>query len=171
LLSLDETARAARFRFERDRVRWTRARSVLRLVLRRYTAAEQFTYGKFGKPALPGIEFNLSHAEEFAVVAVTARTPVGVDIERIRPEVEIAKLLARLGERDLPESREELFQRWTRREAMSKAVGGELFVPPPQGIGVATVCAPAGYVASVALVGFEPECRFQDFETLDNLSV
>lgn len=137
-------------------------RASLRGIIARYTDAAEFTFGPHGKPALAGVEFNLSHAGEFALVAVTAATPVGVDIELIRPKVDIAKLLARIGEQDLPETREELFARWTRREALSKAVGGALMMPPPEGVYAVPITAPAGYVASVALVGALPEPVYRE---------
>ncbi len=160
VLAPDEVARAERFKFEADRVRWSRARSWLRTVLARYTDATEFTYGPHGKPALRGVEFNLSHAGEFAMIAVSAGPAVGVDIERIRAKVDIARLLERLGERDLPEATGALYGRWTRREALSKAMGGGLFDAPVAGIEVVAVQAPAGYAASVALIGSVPSVRY-----------
>lgn len=143
----------------------------MRKILRLHTTATEFHYGEHGKPGLDGVEFNLSHSGEFALIAVSLAAAVGVDIERVRDRVDIARLLARIGEKDLPEGRTALFARWTQREAMSKAVGGPLFIPPGAEIGVTHVAAPEGYAASVALVGFEPECRFQNFEALENLGV
>ena len=110
-LSEDEVARANRFRFEEDRIRWIRARSSLRLILSRYAGSDPaelvFCYGKHGKPALvgaTGVEFNLSHSGDWAMVAVARSVPVGVDIERMRANVDIAALLRRLGETDLPQA-------------------------------------------------------------------
>jgi 4'-phosphopantetheinyl transferase len=162
ILSAEEAARAARFRFEDDRVRWTRARSAMRMVLAEYVDrrpdALEFNYSANGKPSLPDdeIEFNLSHAGDFAMVAVTKSVPVGVDIERIREGLDIANLLRRLSETDLPETIPELYARWTLREAKTKAVGGQLMMPTSDGIAAIPVSAPEGYVASVALVGFQP---------------
>lgn len=102
----------------------------------------------------PGIEFNLSHAGDFAMIAVTETVPVGIDIERIRPEIEIAKLLDRLGETDLPQTIPELYARWTRREARTKAVGGQLFAAPTEDIHAVDLAAPEGYCAAVAARGF-----------------
>ncbi len=167
-LSEDEAARANRFRFERDRVRWSRARSALRLVLSRYAGEDPdalfFAYGKQGKPSLgaaTGIEFNLSHSGDWAMIAVTREIPVGVDIERIRPEVEIGLLLQRLEETDLPETVPELYHAWTRREAKTKAIGGALFDKPRGDVHVADAAAPEGYAASVALVGRTPLVRYR----------
>ncbi len=56
LLSEDERARAARFHFERDRVRYIAGRAQLRMLLAEYVDAEPeelaFRYGENGKPAL-----------------------------------------------------------------------------------------------------------------------
>jgi 4'-phosphopantetheinyl transferase len=167
-LSEDEVARANRFRFEVDRIRWSRARSALRLVLSRYAGEDPdalfFAYGKQGKPSLgpvTGIEFNLSHSGDWAMIAVTREIPVGVDIERIRPEVDIGQLLQRLEETDLPETVPELYHAWTRREAKTKAIGGALFDKPRGNVYVVNVAAPEGYAASVALVGCTPVIRYR----------
>jgi 4'-phosphopantetheinyl transferase len=161
-ISEDELARANRFKFEADRVRWIRARSTLRMILSRYAGEDPgnlvFAYGKHGKPSIPFsvIQFNLSHAGDWAIIAVSRSIAVGVDIERMRPNVEMATLLRRLGETDLPATEPELYQAWTRREAKSKAAGGALFDPPPANIYAIDITAPDGYAASVALVDREP---------------
>jgi 4'-phosphopantetheinyl transferase len=166
-LSEDEIVRASRFRFEEDRIRWTRARSALRLILSRYAGDDPsrlgFIYGAHGKPALlpfSDVEFNLSHAGDWAMIAVAREIPVGVDIERIRPNIDMVQILRRLGEIDLPNEIQQLYQVWTRREAKSKAVGGALFDKPPGNICVVDLTAPAGYAGSVALVGHEPDVRY-----------
>jgi len=162
-LSADELARANRFRFEEDRIRWIRARSSLRVILASYEggdpAALVFRYAKHGKPALlsaSSIEFNLSHAGDWAMVAVAQAVPVGVDIERLRANVDMAALLRRLGETDLPQTEQELYQVWTRREARTKAEGGPLFTRPADDTCAIDVAAPPGYSASVALAGYQP---------------
>jgi 4'-phosphopantetheinyl transferase len=167
-LSEDEALRANRFRFEEDRVRWTRARSSLRLILSGYVGEVAgklcFEYGKHGKPSLlgrPEIQFNLSHSGDWAMIAVTRSTPVGVDVERTRSNVDMAALLRRLGESGLPESIPDLYQRWTRREAKSKAAGGPLFDTPPSDIYAVDVEAPAGYSGSVATAGTPPQVCYQ----------
>jgi len=166
-LSEDEIARANRLKFEEDRIRWTRARSALRVILSRYAGDDParlaFIYGEHGKPALlpfSDVEFNLSHAGDWAMIAVVRSIPVGVDIERIRPNVDMVPLLRRLGETDLTGTAQELYQVWTRREAKSKAAGGSLFDKPSGNTCAVDVKAPAGYTASVALVGYEPDVRY-----------
>jgi 4'-phosphopantetheinyl transferase len=165
-LSEDEQSRAARFHFDQDRVHWIRAHSALRLILAKTLGRApldlHFSVGTHGKPAVVdggGLEFNLSHAGSWAAVAVAHNVPVGVDIERIRENVDMAALLRRLGEKIIPETREELYRAWTRREATSKAAGGALFDRWEHDFGVRELEAPDGYCGSVALIGYEPYIR------------
>jgi 4'-phosphopantetheinyl transferase len=168
-LSEDEKIRAARFHFEEDRMRWIRAHSALRLILAKTLGAAplelQFSVGSHGKPALMdggGVEFNLSHAGSWAAVAVARNVPVGVDVERIRDNVDMAALLRRLGEKSIPETTRELYRAWTRREATSKAAGGALFDRWEHDFGVRELKTPDGYCGSVALIGHEPYVRQHD---------
>jgi 4'-phosphopantetheinyl transferase len=168
ILSEDEAARAARFRFESDRVRWVRARSALRTILAEYAGDSpdslSFNYGEHGKPALlliTDLHFNLSHSGDYAMIAVARSAPVGVDIERLRPNIDMAALLRRLGETDLPATVSELYRAWTRREAKTKATGAPLFEKPSLEVRAIDVAAPEGYAASVALVGSEPAVQYR----------
>ena len=122
--------------------------------------ALRFATGAHGKPFLPDhaeIEFNLSHAGDWGLIAISRGLPVGVDIERLRPNIDMAAMLRRLGEAEIPARAEDQLQAWTRREARSKAAGGALFDPPAENICALRLQAPESYAASVALVGFEPE--------------
>jgi 4'-phosphopantetheinyl transferase len=168
VLSPDEKLRAARFRFESDRARWIRARTALRTILADYAclppAQIQFVLGPHGKPGLAtggDIEFSLSHAGGWAMVAVTRGVPVGIDIERIRDNVDMAALLRRLGVTDLPEGRSNLFRAWNRREAMTKAVGGALLDSPAGNFGICDLEAPEGYSAALALPEHTPGIRYR----------
>ncbi len=173
VLSAEEAARAARFLFEKDRKQWAQARSALRRTLAGYVGAApealEFVYGENGKPALAGqagVEFNISHAGGWAMIAVTrgvpvgSPVPVGVDIEAIREHVDIAKLLRRLGETELSGGTVDLFHVWTRREARTKAMGGQLMMATEGDVRVVDVRAPEGFAGSVALVGADPEPRY-----------
>ena len=91
-----------------------------------------------GKPQLSGysIQFNLTHSGNWAALAITPRSEVGIDVEMIRPV-----------ERSLPQhyfsSREQailatlknedwlhgFFRCWTSKEALLKAVGAGLSLP------------------------------------------
>jgi 4'-phosphopantetheinyl transferase len=143
-LTADEYNRANRFHFAADRARFVTARGVLRLLLGQYLelAAQEirFDYTAFGKPVLPGgnLVFNLSHADDLALLAFTLNRGVGVDVERVRPEVlneaiaqeffsaaEVAALQA-LPPADQPAA---FFAGWTRKEAYIKARGQGLSIP------------------------------------------
>jgi 4'-phosphopantetheinyl transferase len=168
VLSPDEKLRAARFRFESDRSRWICARTALRTILADYAclppAEIRFSLGPHGKPGLAtagDIEFSLSHAGSWAMVAVTRGVPVGIDIERIRDNVDMAALLRRLGVTDLPEDRSGLFHAWNRREAMTKAVGGALLDSPAGDFGICDLDAPEGYSAALALPEHTPRICYR----------
>ncbi len=162
VLSPAERERAARFLRDDDRAHWSRARTALRAVLASYAGCDPldlaFAIGPHGKPSLhAGLQFNLSHAGEWALIAVCPDIPVGIDIERCRGDIDIARLLTRLGEIDLPESRAALYQRWTVREASSKARGAPLFEPIDPRIRSVPLAAPAGYAAALAMPDFTPQ--------------
>ena len=142
MLSPDECARADRFHFDRDRNHFIVARSSLRTILGAYLKKNppelSFSYSNYGKPSLFGepasneLRFNLSHANELALIAVTRNRAIGVDIEFIRPEFaseEIAERFFSRAEvsalRALPADKqnEAFFNCWTRKEAYIKARG------------------------------------------------
>ena len=137
-LSPDERARAARFRLGRDRRRFVQTRTALRLLLGRCLdlppAAIRFARGPHGKPALAGstLRFNVSHAAEWAVCALSCDRAVGVDVEAVGPNALDLESVHRLL---LPSERDELaaadpadriaplLSLWTRKEAVAKALG------------------------------------------------
>jgi 4'-phosphopantetheinyl transferase len=143
-LSAAELERAGRFRLDRDRVRWTRSRAILRELLAGYLDLEpavlELSAGPNGKPRIAGerIEFNISHSGRAAVLAFALDNPVGVDVElggRVRDPLRTAGLVLGAAElerlRSLPgKSREREFLRsWVRYEAALKCFGGRLGDP------------------------------------------
>jgi 4'-phosphopantetheinyl transferase len=144
ILAADEQGRATRFRFERDRRRFTVARAALRTLLGHYVSQPApgiaFIYGQNGKPALacPGPHFNITHSEELAVIALSAEVPLGVDVEKLDRVVDQTLLrpgFASLTERVafaamVPAFRQQaLLHWWTRKEALLKALGSGLSLP------------------------------------------
>jgi 4'-phosphopantetheinyl transferase len=125
-----EHDRAARFRDRAAGARWLAARHLLRTLvaerLGRAPDALEFEEGPHGKPSLPGIEFNLSHAGGIAVVAIADR-PVGVDVEVPRRIARPAGVARRLGLEwgtlPGPDRAATLLRAWTRTEALLKATG------------------------------------------------
>jgi 4'-phosphopantetheinyl transferase len=147
-LSPAELDRAGRYRFEDDRRRFVVARAALRNLLAGYLAIDpaslRLVSGLRGKPQFdPGasrwLRFNASRSEDLAVFAVTTDREIGVDVERVRTDVDLEPLVGRvlsLAERaalDLlePGDRRRAFYRsWTRKEAYLKGLGIGLAVEP-----------------------------------------
>jgi 4'-phosphopantetheinyl transferase len=145
-LSDEEQARAARFRFDRDRRRFVVARGIVRSILGSMLSVApervRFRYGDRGKPYLADefaaerLGFNVAHSEDHGMFAVASSGDVGVDIEAIRTVTEgIAERFFSPREaaaiRALPASLREtaFFQCWTRKEAYVKALGDGLSHP------------------------------------------
>jgi 4'-phosphopantetheinyl transferase len=139
-LSEDEKARAQRFHFERDQVRFVigrgRLRELLGQVLHVVPRTIEFEVSDKGKPFLAGplrdrVYFNVSHSGDLALIALGGTPLLGVDIETMRDieEEEIAKRFFCAGEcaklRALQghARREAFFRCWARKEAFMKAVG------------------------------------------------
>ncbi|HEY4387450.1 MAG TPA: 4'-phosphopantetheinyl transferase superfamily protein [Ktedonobacteraceae bacterium] len=142
LLDATEKERARRFRFERDRRRYIVAHGTLRMLLGAYlqmdASALRFVTNAYGKPALAQaqhvqhLSFNLSHSHELALLAVTWRRELGVDVEYKRNDIEYDELARHSFSpyeqeqlRTLPASMKEdgFFACWTRKEAYIKARG------------------------------------------------
>jgi len=146
VLSEEERRRARRFYREEHRTRYVVAHGALRCILAIYVGERpetlEFITGEHGKPALtasdgadpPGIQFNLSHSEDLALVAVARGRSVGVDLEKWSEETEHLELAERFFspvERDalraLAHARELVvpgfFAAWSRKEAYLKASG------------------------------------------------
>ncbi len=148
LLSADEAKRAARFHFARDRRGFIAGRAALRRILAHYLetdpAALRFSYGPAGKPKLCGpqvgkeLNFNLSHSVGWGLLAVTRGREIGVDLELIRADDDLAAVARRFfapaETADLagfaPPLHEQAFCAcWTRKEALLKAFGAGLSLP------------------------------------------
>jgi 4'-phosphopantetheinyl transferase len=150
ILSPDERERADRFHFEVDRWRAVIGRGCLRLLLSQILDLPanklQFEYDEFGKPSLIPkqglpLQFNVSHSGDLILIAIAIGRAVGVDVERIRTDLDpdnIAahffsanecKILASLAG---PVRYKAFFACWTRKEAYLKARGIGLSLPLDQ---------------------------------------
>lgn len=142
-------------------------------------AEVELVQGEHGKPRLArgGLEFNLSHSGEIALVAVSAEHPVGVDIEEVRPDRDPVALAERaLAAEDVeavreaaPIDRSAVFhQRWARHEARLKCLGVGIFrasLLETDDLAVQDLEVAPGYAAAVAVAAAEvPPLRRRTFD-------
>jgi len=139
----EESARQARFLFDRHRHQFLVARALVRSTLSRYAAVDRrdwrFTNNQWGRPdidpahGLGDLHFNLSHTDGLIAVAVARSGPeLGVDVEdtwRRSHTDQIAEHFFAPAEvtalRNLPAERQHarFFELWTLKEAYIKARG------------------------------------------------
>ncbi|HVP18117.1 MAG TPA: 4'-phosphopantetheinyl transferase superfamily protein [Spirochaetia bacterium] len=144
ILSPEEKRRAEGFFFKKDRDSFCICRGYLRRLIGRYDGEApegiRFTAGQYGKPSLDPdphgrrMEFNVSHTQGVALIAIARDRRVGVDVERIRP-VEIDDISRGFFS---PREHESIlglpagmrtaafYACWTRKEAAIKALGGSI---------------------------------------------
>lgn len=134
-----ERSRADRFRRQQDAARYIAGRGLLRFMIGKYLDLNprhlRFEYGQQGKPYLEngnGLQFNLSHAGDLAMLAFSLDRAVGVDVESREREIrgdEIAfRFFSTAEQAELraleAEDRAAAFLRgWTRKEAFIKVRG------------------------------------------------
>jgi 4'-phosphopantetheinyl transferase len=151
-LSADELERAQSYHFLKDRRHFIGARGVLRSILGRYLKLEpqqlRFCYSSHGKPALesgagrPGdLSFNVAHSGQLALFALTLNRRIGVDLERLRADLDYQQIAEQLFS---PQERRALhaiaadlkpkafINCWARKEAYLKATGEGLSTPLAQ---------------------------------------
>jgi 4'-phosphopantetheinyl transferase len=151
ILSGQERQKADRFYFPADRERYIVGRALVRTLLGRllgrWPAALTFRYSEFGKPRLPddadgrSLHFNVAHSEDLIVVGLAAQRQVGIDVERVREDLEIDKIALRFfslreqaewGTVPTDQKQAAFFRCWTRKEAYIKARGEGLSTPLDQ---------------------------------------
>ena len=187
-LSPSECDRASRFVFARDAQRYRAAHVVLRRLLHQHgglPACAEFAISAHGKPRLAraaGCDFNLSHSGSNALIGISTKGQVGVDIELLRPIDDVwplAEQTLSVGECDAlhcaPHAAQSraFLRGWTRKEACLKAAGSGLSIAPdsfdagleahrrhvlldtdsgPINLRVQTVEVGAGLLAAVAVI-------------------
>lgn len=177
MLDGHERRRADALVLSRRRMRYVATHAAARVLIGRYLdlppGSVSFTRGPHGKPEVTGLRVNLSHSGDLAVLAVTSRRPVGVDVQRLLPQLDAPRMAARyfpaaearyVATTD-PVAR--FAELWARKEACVKAAGGRLVpglaLPVHSGQGVVSqngrsyhwrdLPAPTGFRAAVALEG------------------
>ncbi len=143
-LSRDEQTKSDHMRSKKVRDRFVASRALLRMILSMYLKekphALHFQVNDHGKPSLihqeyTGITFNMSHSHGMALYAVGLKRALGVDIEKIRVNLDMEGISKRYFSpreyedlRALPEDQKKygFFNCWTRKEAFIKAKGTSL---------------------------------------------
>ncbi len=146
-LSSDESDRANRFVTDRLATHYRLAHAFVRDALAAHTGlrAEAIRYetNAWGKPDLPAREcrFNLSHSDHLALLGISADTPLGVDIEKLKifeadelrslartimtpaEQASLNQLLDTSGTQAARVGSTAFLTAWTRKEACVKALG------------------------------------------------
>lgn len=139
-LSESERQHLAALRLAADRERFRLGRGSLRLLLGTWLElppqAVPLATGRHGKPHCPdGPPFNVSHSGDLILLALHPQRSVGVDVERLRPDLDwpaLARRLLSAAEQAAlaacpPHDRPEAFlAAWCRLEARLKARGDGL---------------------------------------------
>ena len=140
LLSGEEISRAMHFKLEQDKNRYTAGRGMFSVLLGKVSGvsprALNITADLLAKPILPDqprpVDFNLSHADDCALVAISSTYEVGVDLENPARDVDCDALALQFFsareqaelQRILQAERGTAFLTgWTRKEAVAKALG------------------------------------------------
>jgi len=142
VISQDERERANRLARDEDRALWIHTRAFLRLLLAGQFSVDPqlmvFGEGPHGKPELSEpasserLDFSVSHSGAVAVITVARDRRVGIDVERIQPDLSwepIAKNLFSASDltfiegRPRAERRLTFFVCWVRKESYLKGLG------------------------------------------------
>jgi 4'-phosphopantetheinyl transferase len=145
LLDVAERERAARFLFAEHRHDFVVFHGLLRTILARYLGADpaalRFAVSATGKPALPGLSFNLSHSADRGLLAVTAVEPVGADLELEREDLDVLDIAGHYfhgaeleavraaASQGAAAARRAFFRHWAAKEAVLKGAGHGLGFP------------------------------------------
>lgn len=131
-----ELKRVKRFFKEIDKDRFIIYRSILKLILAAYTKLNikniYLDYDFNKKPYLashPWLHFNISHSEDYAVIAVS-RKKVGLDIEYMSKDFNFTSMLPDVYNdnetqiiQNASDKKNTFYTLWTRKEAFVKALG------------------------------------------------
>jgi len=185
-LSSSEMARANAFRYEHLRSRFVWCRAALREILGRrldcLPARVALRTTAMGRPfvAAAAFDFNVSHCEDLALIAVLPATRcVGVDVEQLVPLPDLMGLagtvLTPREIAELPETGDAQLQAfyrfWTCKEAYLKAIGIGLSceprrielsiadpthptlecAPDPRSFALTSFCPMPGFIAALAI--------------------
>ena len=131
-----EKKQAEQLRIERVRNRFIASRGYLRHLLSQYlnmpAAKIVILKESFGKPFVENypLYFNIAHSHELAVFAFSLKSPIGIDIEKHRSNIEIMDIAKRVMTdhelsflKNATDKETLFFDIWARKEAIIKATG------------------------------------------------
>lgn len=132
-LSVDELNKASKYLKEEDSANFAVRKHFLRLMLSRLLPVrpESIEYHRTEnkKPAVTGLEFNVSHSKDCVIIAVSSKT-IGIDVEYIHPDFEFEDVMSYcFNQQELAFVTDgknpvlNFFTLWTRKEALLKATG------------------------------------------------
>ena len=143
VLSADESERMNRMRAGVARDEFVVARGLLRMLagdaLGREARSLVFGKGRYGKPEIEGVRFNVSHSHGLILIALCRSAEVGIDLEWVDETIEAldiarqsfsAEEIKRIAGTEVGSERARVFYEcWTRKEAIAKAHGAGLLLP------------------------------------------
>ena len=171
LMSEEKKSRVDRFRFEDDKKRTVVGEMLARQAISEWCGVPEesivFEIAGHGKPYAKdlNVEFNISHSADMVVCVVDA-TPVGVDIEKIRPvDLNTSKRIFSKDEiryifECIPDADDynrylndavlqRFFELWTKKEAYGKLLGLGVFAES-NAVGDLTTSIENGHCISIA---------------------
>lgn len=151
LASAQRRERADRYLRREDAVRCVTAEALLRYVTGGNVSVLQTTEGKPYLPDAPNFHFNLTHSGDFVAIAYGS-SPVGIDIEQIRPDgfrPEIARRFFTPAEQEFSATPEKFFQIWSMKESYLKCLGTGLAYPMQSVDVLAKSLAPQFYIGGL----------------------
>lgn len=141
-LSEDENKRADKLKVEQKKNQFVITRGLLRQLLSKCLdkgpGEITFSFEQHCKPYIhdkynnKSIEFNVSHSGDYALIAMTLENKVGIDIEKINPEIDYKSLSNRffsdkekqeLISLDKDDQLDAFYRAWVRKESFIKATG------------------------------------------------
>jgi 4'-phosphopantetheinyl transferase len=145
------------------------------LLIEHIGRGKEILYNKYDKPFIPeGPHFNLSHSGDFVCLAVSASSPVGIDIEKHKDEdyLSLAKTAFHPMELAfflLNPSMERFFKIWTLKESCIKMLGAGFSMEPRE------FCILPGEQAGILPDMFSPEngqgIFFRSFNRIEGYSL
>ncbi len=140
LLDHKERDRRDRFVFPEHARLYTLAHGLVRRTLRDQLGTSElvFTENQYGKPSVPGIEFNLSHTKGLVAVGLSDEGALGVDVEAFNRNTDVLNVAqhsfsdveaADVAAAPPQDRKERFFRYWTLKESYIKARGMGLHLP------------------------------------------